>query len=118
MQDLDKLTQDLRENTAQRDTQLREALEVADKYHKDYHNALQALRDIQDNLHSQDSPGVDPATVQEQQKELQAIMEDLQAAQQPIATCQQMAEQLGALCGVHGNMEIEVLPFPTSEADI
>ena len=32
---------------------------------------MRSLRDIQDNLVSQDSPGVDPSTIAEQQRELQ-----------------------------------------------
>ena len=54
-----------------RGDRLARALEVADKFESDYQEAIRALRDIQDNLNSQDSPGVDVATIEEQQRELQ-----------------------------------------------
>ena len=50
---------------------LAHAQEVATRFESDYQEAFRALRDIQDNISSQDSPGVDPATIEEQQKELQ-----------------------------------------------
>jgi dystonin len=112
LQDLDKLHQDIQEATTHREQALNDALNISEKFRRDHQGAMQALRDIQDNLHSQDSPGVDPSTVFEQQKELQAILEELHAVQEPITDCQATAEILGKLCGLPGNMEIEVMkPF-------
>ena len=71
LQDLEKLQQDIRDSTRDRGTRLQDTLGVAEKFRRDFQDAIQSLRDIQDNLVSQDSPGVDPATVKEQQKELQ-----------------------------------------------
>ncbi|ELT90303.1 hypothetical protein CAPTEDRAFT_205084 [Capitella teleta] len=107
IQDLDKMHNEIKDATTQRENSLQGALAVAEKFRRDYQDAMQSLRDIQDNLASQDSPGVDPATVFEQQKELQSILEELQAARQPVAECQSMSEILGQKCGEPGNMEIE-----------
>ena len=70
LQDLDSLENSTREKTAQRGADLERALGIADKFQSDQQEAVRALRDIQDNLLSQDSPGVDAATIEEQQKEL------------------------------------------------
>ena len=50
---------------------------VAECFSNEYTDVIRALRDIQDNLLSQDSPGVDPSTIEEQQKELQVGDKDL-----------------------------------------
>ena len=44
---------------------------MADSFHATYKDVMRALQDIQDNLMSQDSPGIDTATIGEQQKELE-----------------------------------------------
>ena len=44
---------------------------MADSFHATYKDVMRALQDIQDNLASQDSPGIDAATIGEQQKELE-----------------------------------------------
>ena len=73
LQDMDTLQDSIRQQTKQRAAILDEALVVADKFSGDYQDAIRALRDIQDNILSQDSPGVDPMTVREQERELQVI---------------------------------------------
>ena len=71
LQELDALQENIRMQTSERGCQLQEALGVADKYSHDQQDAIRALRDIQDNIVSQDSPGVDPATIREQLRELE-----------------------------------------------
>lgn len=71
LQDLDALQENIRQETRGRAAQLQEALGVSEKFGRDYREAIRALSDIQDNLASQDSPGVDPATIKEQNKELE-----------------------------------------------
>lgn len=43
---------------------------MSDRFSQEYGEVLRSLREIQDNLVSQDSPGVDPATIAEQLREL------------------------------------------------
>ena len=71
LQDVDALVTRIGDKARHRGDRLARALEVADKFESDYQEAIRALRDIQDNLNSQDSPGVDVATIEEQQRELQ-----------------------------------------------
>ena len=46
---------------------------MADSFHTTYKDVMRALQDIHDNLLSQDSPGIDVATIGEQQKELEVL---------------------------------------------
>ena len=46
-------------------------MEILHRFANEYQDVVRSLRDIQDNLVSQDSPGVDPSTIAEQQRELQ-----------------------------------------------
>ncbi len=71
LQDLENLQENIRYQTRERSGQLEEALGVAEKFQTDYQEATHGLKDVQDNLASQDHPGIDPATIQEQLKELQ-----------------------------------------------
>lgn len=71
LQDLDSLHEGIRQGTRKRADELDRTLGVAETFAREYQDIIRMLRDIQDNLLSQDSPGVDPATIKEQQKELQ-----------------------------------------------
>lgn len=74
---MDSLQENIRQQSRARSGALEEALGVAEKFSHDWQDAVQALRDIQDNLMSQDSPGVDPQTIQEQQRELEVEIQPL-----------------------------------------
>ena len=80
LQDVDALVTRIGDKARHRGDRLARALEVADKFESDYQEAIRALRDIQDNLNSQDSPGVDVATIEEQQRELQVRIDLCRAA--------------------------------------
>jgi len=62
---------DIVEATQERSSRLEEALFVGENFQQAVLEAMQALRSVQDNLLSQDTPGSDPATIQEQLRELQ-----------------------------------------------
>jgi len=104
---LDNLQENIRSQTQERSEKLRRALQVAEDFNRDYLEVIRGLRDIQDNLLSQDSPGVDTSTVAEQQKELQAIKDDLDTVRPTIADVRQRAEELEQLCGIPGRMELQ-----------
>lgn len=53
-----------------REQELDDALQVAEKFNDLCSETMSNLRDLKDNLLSQEPPGVDSPTVQEQQKEL------------------------------------------------
>ena len=71
LQELDALRHNIREKYDERSAKLDDALGVAERFQQDYVTVMQNLQGVKDNLLSQDVSGIDPATVQEQQKELQ-----------------------------------------------
>lgn len=64
------MAENIKQGTANRTSDLDRALEISDRFAGQYQDVVRGLRDTQDNLLSQDSPGVDPATIAEQQREL------------------------------------------------
>ena len=67
---MDRLHSRICTQLAERSNKLNDALVVAEDFSQSYFDTIKALRDVQDNLMSQDSPGVDPTVIIEQQKEL------------------------------------------------
>ena len=64
------LNNQIREGAFKRDRELMEAQQVSERFFDNCNDTMANLRDLKDNLLSQEPPGVDTATVQEQQKEL------------------------------------------------
>ena len=130
LRDVEALVTSIEQKAQERGASLTHAQQVAARFESDYQEAFRALRDIQDNISSQDSPGVDPATIEEQQKELQvrvtsltaclhihvhvhytcnlqAISDDLAQVRAPIETAQASGASLVDACGVPGRMEVQ-----------
>ena len=61
------------ESTEERASRLEEALFVGENFQQVMIDVMQSLRAVHDNLLSQDSPGADPATLQQQLHELQVF---------------------------------------------
>ena len=70
LEELDRLQSNIQKETSDRAHALEEAVQVADRFNHTYSQLMQALRDVNDNLASQDSPGVDTSTIRQQQNEL------------------------------------------------
>lgn len=68
--ELNGLANEIKDGAQSRDAALTEALEVSEKFHDLCGEVMSNLRDLKDNMISQEPPGVDPQTVKEQQKEL------------------------------------------------
>ena len=68
--ELNGLANQIKEGAQSREGALQDALEVAEKFHDLCGDTMSNLRDLKDNMISQEPPGVDPQTVKEQQKEL------------------------------------------------
>ncbi|KAL5005910.1 hypothetical protein ScPMuIL_017068 [Solemya velum] len=100
------LSRQIQDGTRQRDGALREALGVSEKFFDLCSDTMSNLRDLKDNLLSQEPPGVDPPTVQEQQKELKELRKELGKSRMSLDECRQAGEKLGTLCGDPGMMEI------------
>jgi len=71
MEEAETVYSDVVEATQERGSRLEETLFVGENFQQAMLETMQALRSVQDNLLSQDAPGADQATVQEQLRELQ-----------------------------------------------
>lgn len=71
-----KLCSSIQADGAARDKALNDALIVSDKFYDVMTDVTTALRDLKDNVLSQEPPGVDAPTVREQMKELE-VSEDV-----------------------------------------
>jgi len=71
MKEAETMYGDIVEATQERTSRLEEALFVGENFQQSMLDAMQSLRSVHDNLLSQDTPGADPATIQEQLRELQ-----------------------------------------------
>ena len=72
--ELNGLANEIQDGAVSRDAALTEALDVSEKFHDLCGEVMSNLRDLKDNMISQEPPGVDPMTVKEQQKELKVVM--------------------------------------------
>ncbi|CAH1789990.1 unnamed protein product, partial [Owenia fusiformis] len=105
--ELEKLDGTLSKACAERARALGDALKVAERFSDQYQNAISAIKDGQDNLASQDSPGVDAVTVKQQQKELQSIKDELQKTRLPVEDCKRTCDQLKNMCGAGAQMDLQ-----------
>lgn len=64
------LNNQIRESALKREKELTSAMKVAEKFFDSCNDTMSNLRDLKDNFLSQEPPGVDSSTVEEQQKEL------------------------------------------------
>jgi len=71
MEESESVYNEVVEATQERTSRLEEALFVGENFQQVMTEAMQALRSVQDNLLSQDTPGADSATLDEQLRELQ-----------------------------------------------
>jgi len=71
MQEAESVYQEVVEASQERSSRLEETLFVSENFQQAMMDVMQTVRAVQDNLVSQDSPGTDLATVQEQLRELQ-----------------------------------------------
>ncbi|XP_013386319.2 LOW QUALITY PROTEIN: microtubule-actin cross-linking factor 1, isoforms 1/2/3/5-like [Lingula anatina] len=86
---------------------LEEALNVGEQFWANYGGLMDTLKELQDNLNSQDSPHVEPESVKEQQKELYAIKEEFEKTKTPIQECRQTADYFSSLVGEPGKVEVK-----------
>ena len=71
MQEAETVYSEIIESTQERASRLEEVLFVGENFQQVMTDAMQDLRAVHDNLLSQDTPGADPATTEEQLRELQ-----------------------------------------------
>ncbi|XP_052234757.1 dystonin-like isoform X4 [Dreissena polymorpha] len=104
--ELNGLANQIKDGAQARDQSLKEALDMAEKFHDLCGEVMSNLRDLKDNIISQEPPGVDPQTVKEQQKELKELRKELGKTRLTLDECRQKGEHLGTLVGEPGQIEV------------
>ena len=74
------------ESSQERSSRLEETLFVSENFQQAIGDVMTTVRAVQDNLMSQDAPGADPATLQEQLKELQVRARTISVINLPCTT--------------------------------
>ena len=74
------------ESSQERSSRLEETLFVSENFQQAIGDVMTTVRAVQDNLMSQDAPGADPATLQEQLKELQVCARTISVINLPCTT--------------------------------
>ncbi|XP_067685972.1 microtubule-actin cross-linking factor 1, isoforms 6/7-like isoform X1 [Haliotis asinina] len=90
-----------------RDKNLTKALHASEKFHDLCSDVMSGLRDLKDSLYSQEPPGVDAATIKEQQNELSGIKKEMEKARELMGECSQIGDELCSLCGDPGRIEVQ-----------
>ncbi|ESO82078.1 hypothetical protein LOTGIDRAFT_237159 [Lottia gigantea] len=105
--EIGKLGSQIQTGAKQREGQLINALALSDKLFDISHDVMASLRDLKDNMYSQEPPGVDPPTVKEQQSELEGLMNELDKARELMLDCRRIGDDLCDICGEPGKIEVK-----------
>ncbi|KAK6172103.1 hypothetical protein SNE40_018056 [Patella caerulea] len=90
-----------------KEQQLGSALAYSDKLFDISSDVMASLRDLKDNMYSQEPAGVDPPTVKEQQSELEGLMNELDKARELMLDCRRIGDDLCDICGEPGKIEVK-----------
>uniref|UniRef100_A0A0L8H113 GAR domain-containing protein n=1 Tax=Octopus bimaculoides TaxID=37653 RepID=A0A0L8H113_OCTBM len=80
-----RLAQSVSSAALERDRQLNQVVQVSSKFYDMCNEVKTTIKDLRDNLYSQEPPGIDPPTIKEQQKELLAIRSWLPVSRQKLS---------------------------------
>ncbi|CAE1316032.1 DST [Acanthosepion pharaonis] len=102
-----KLSEDVSSAALERDRQLNQARKMSTKFYDLCSEVGCSIKDLKENLYSQEPPGIDSPTIKEQQKELTEINRQQDKAVASIKDCHRFGEKLSALCGDPGKIEVQ-----------
>ncbi|OWF34915.1 Dystonin [Mizuhopecten yessoensis] len=105
--ELIQLFNDIKGTTQNRSLALEDTLEVSEKFWDDIHHLTGAMKDLQDNINSQEPPALEPAIIREQQDFLEAIKEEIEDSKGELEEVRQTGDQLMTLCGEPDRPEVK-----------
>ncbi|GAB1607826.1 dystonin isoform X7 [Argonauta hians] len=91
----------------ERDQALKQVLQVASKFYDMCTEVKNNIKELRDNLYTQEPPGIDPPTIKEQQKELMDIRQAQEKAVRMEVECKEIGKKLSSMCGDPGKIEVQ-----------
>ncbi|XP_077146122.1 dystonin isoform X1 [Ranitomeya variabilis] len=91
--------EDIQALTEEREAQLLDVMELAEKFWCDHIALLATIKDTQEFIHELDEPGVDPSVVKQQQEAAEAIKEEIDGLQEELDVVTALGSDLITACG-------------------
>ncbi|XP_071483801.1 microtubule-actin cross-linking factor 1-like [Diadema antillarum] len=91
----------------QRSAALQEALHAAESFWEELNGTNGTIKDLQDQIKSQEPPAVEVPAIKDQQDILHAIKEDIDAVHQDVEMTKQQGEELMRHCGDSNKPEVQ-----------
>ena len=93
--------------TGTRSNDLEQALALAEKFWNELQNVMDNLKQIQDNLNSQEPPGVEPKVIEAQKAELKNIKKGIDSTKPIVDKCKQTGKELMSKVGDSERPEVK-----------
>ena len=103
---LNQLWDEVMDTANNRDKDLKDTLKVAHKFWDELGTVTRALKEIQDNLESQEPPAVEPNAIKEQKEVLLEIKQDIEQTKPEVEIVRQTGKELVHLVGEPEKPEI------------
>ncbi|XP_077343978.1 dystonin isoform X27 [Lithobates pipiens] len=91
--------EDIQALTEEREAQLLDVLELAEKFWCDHIALIATIKDTQEFIRDLDEPGVDPSVVKQQQEAAEAIKEEIDGLQEELDLVFSLGSELISGCG-------------------
>ncbi|XP_063775378.1 dystonin [Pseudophryne corroboree] len=91
--------EDIQALTEEREAQLLDVMELADKFWCDHIALIATIKDTQDFIRELDEPGVDPSVVKQQQEAAEVIKEEIDILQEELDLVVALGSDLTSACG-------------------
>ncbi|XP_076359130.1 microtubule-actin cross-linking factor 1, isoforms 6/7-like [Tachypleus tridentatus] len=104
---LNDLWEKIQKSTKNRGRNLEDALTIAEKFWNELNAVMKALKELQENLNSQEPPAIEPSAIQEQQDALQEIKQEIDQTRPEVDQCRQAGQDLMQLCGEPDKPEVK-----------
>jgi len=84
-----------------------ECLRAAQKFWEELNAVMMTLKEIQENLNSQEPPGIEPSAISHQQQVLGEIRQEIESTEPEVNECRRSGKDLMVLCGEIDRPEIK-----------
>lgn len=107
LEKLNNLWADLQKATSKRGASLEEALAIAEKFWKQLNEIMETLRELEDQLSTQEPPAAQPQDIKKQQVALQEIRQEIDLTKPEVEEVRRTGNNLMSLCGEPDKPEVK-----------